>query len=170
MLVKEKISREKGDLISLYREGLFWKLYNVSAYNFSRLVKPYAVKKKYIKEIKEIVVSIGFPDVLLTGNLDKLKPFSSFVNVTENMIEIGLAEPLEGYQEWFDQQDIMPEKFPNPENKKEKKEEEISKNEHCNDTTSEQIIKELRSFPLMQKTPLEVQMFVLELQKKLSNS
>lgn len=170
MLLKEKIARESETRISLYREGLFWKLYNISAFNFSRLVKPYYVKKKYIKEIKETVVSIGFPDAILQGNLEHLKLHCSDINIQDNIIEVELKNPVEGYQEWFNNIEIISADISKNVKKESSEEKKIVKTENEYTSIADQILKELRNFPIIQKTPLEVQMFVLELQKKLNEN
>lgn len=51
----------KGE-IHLYKEGVFWKAYQQSAYLFHTRVCPYQVKTKYIKCIGKSVASSGFPD------------------------------------------------------------------------------------------------------------
>lgn len=170
MLLKEKIARERETCISLYREGLFWKLYNISAFNFSRLVKPYSIKKKYIKEIKETVASIGFPDAILQGNLERMRPHCSDIKIQDNIIEVELKNPIEGYQEWFNNIEIISANIPKNAKKESPEEKKIVKTENECTLIADQILKELRNFPIMQKTPLEVQMFVLELQKKLNEN
>ena len=103
MLLKEKLSRETGNRIHFYREGMFWKLYNQSAFNFSQRVKQYLLKKKYIKEVKSWIVTMGFPDVVLKENLERLREYTLSVNVSEKVVEVELKEGLPGYQEWFEE-------------------------------------------------------------------
>lgn len=160
MLLKEKLKQESPERIFLYREGLFWKMYNISAFNFIRKVKVYAVKKKYVKEVKVVVASIGFPDAILKDNLERLKPLSKAINVSEKVIEIELNESVEGYQDWFDQTAVEKNEIRVITEKEPEK-----LNEEC--VRGEDILRELRDFPIMQKTPMEVQMFVVELQGKL---
>lgn len=162
MLLKEKLKQEDPERIFLYREGMFWKMYNISAFNFIRKVKVYAVKKKYVKEVKEVVASIGFPDAILKDNLERLRPLSKAINVSEKIIEIELNESVEGYRDWFDQTVVERNEI------KVITERELEKvNVKEENFRGEDILKELRDFPIMQKTPIEVQMFVVELQGKL---
>lgn len=155
MLLREKIVREQANRIQFYREGLFWKLYNRSAFNFSMLVKPYAVKKKYFKELKEEIVSIGFPDAILKEILEKLKSISVAIQASDKVVEVELKETVEGYEEWFERIKVTEDKIVEKSDNK-----EIL-------AGAEGILRELREFPIMQKTPLEVQLFVLDLQNKL---
>lgn len=47
--------------IYLYREGIFYKAYERSAYAFVTGVQKFMVKKKFVKCANQEVVSIGFP-------------------------------------------------------------------------------------------------------------
>lgn len=156
MLLKEKLSRETGNQIHFYREGMFWKLYNQSAFNFSQRVKQYLLKKKYVKELKQPIVTMGFPDVVLKENLERLKEYTLSVSVSDKVVEVVLKEELPGYPEWFEGV---------------KEAEEIKEKVPAvivapPDSEGEQILKDIRDFPILQKTPLEVQMFFIELQNR----
>lgn len=163
MTLKEKIEREKPDQINLYREGMFWKLYNRSAFHFFRLIKPYLVKKKYIKELKTEIVCMGFPHSILTDILNRLQTLSVSIEQEEKEITVRLKESPDGYENWFGQFQIA-----------EKEEEMITTSinpiseKSC--SVMESIIQALRDFPIMQKTPLEVQLFVLQLQEQLKSA
>lgn len=159
MILKEKLSRETGNRIHFYREGMFWKLYNQSAFNFSQRVKQYLLKKKYIKEVKCWIVTMGFPDVVLKENLERLQEYTLSVNVSAKVVEVELKEELPGYQEWFEEvkEDVK--------EVREVKEVGIVGGGE-NEVEKEQILKDIRDFPILQKTPLEVQMFFIELQNR----
>ena len=62
MSIKEKLELS-ADIkrFTLFKEGLFFKCYNEDAILFAKLVKPYKVNTKYIKNIGADVVSLGFP-------------------------------------------------------------------------------------------------------------
>jgi hypothetical protein len=65
MTVKEILEMEssKGPVpvLLLFREGIFLKAYEASAYLFHRFVKNYEVKAIYYKNINRSLLSIGFP-------------------------------------------------------------------------------------------------------------
>ncbi|MCX4292010.1 MAG: hypothetical protein OSJ36_09515 [Odoribacter sp.] len=159
MLLKEKLSRETGNRIHFYREGMFWKLYNQSAFNFSQRVKQYLLKKKYIKEVKSWIVTMGFPDVVLKENLERLREYTLSVNVSEKVVEVELKEGLPGYQEWFEE---IKEEVKGVREVKEEGTVPVVGNED----EKERILKDIRDFPILQKTPLDVQMFFIELQNR----
>lgn len=52
--------------IYLYREGLFWKAYEYSAYKFVHTVRAYNPQKKWMKGLARDIVSLGFPDKVLS--------------------------------------------------------------------------------------------------------
>lgn len=54
-------------ILYFYREGVFYKAYEHSAYLFVKHVKPFQVKKRMVKSVKQEVVSIGFPTNSLTN-------------------------------------------------------------------------------------------------------
>lgn len=53
--------RNNTSHIYLYREGIFYKAYERSAYAFVTTVQQFMVKKKFFKCTNCEVVSIGFP-------------------------------------------------------------------------------------------------------------
>jgi hypothetical protein len=63
MSIKEIRDIESGnvDTIYLYREGLFWGAYDVSAFLFVTYIKEYRAIKKYYKVVQDDVVYVGFP-------------------------------------------------------------------------------------------------------------
>lgn len=64
--------QEKIDLAAqpnklyLFKEGMFYKIYNQNALWFVQHIKPYKVTVKYIKNCKQEVYSIGFPSAFLS--------------------------------------------------------------------------------------------------------
>lgn len=164
MTLKEKIERERPNQVNLYREGIFWKLYNQSAFHFFQLIKPYQIKKKYNKTLNTEIVSMGFPQSVLTNTLGRLRELSVSIEMGKDDITIILLEEQCGYDEWFQQFPLIEkEKLPH------------SDKVRCStiasppvgtkeNETNETAIQMLRNFPIMQKTPLEVQLFVLQLQ------
>ncbi|MDR0982704.1 MAG: hypothetical protein LBM07_05630 [Culturomica sp.] len=166
MLLRDKIDSEKPSSLNLYKEGMFWKAYNYSAYNFSRLVKVYVVKKKYVKEMKSEVVSVGFPDKMLKEFVFRMQELCGNLDVSETEVGGVLADELpadyeQGYLDWFSackcaevvRQDTihLPTPLPSP---------------PLGDGAKE-ILKSLRDFPILQKSPLDVQMFLIDLQERL---
>ncbi len=67
MTYREILERESQneDRIYLYREGLFLKAYDRSAYFAYVLVHPFKVSCRYVKSVNEDVFSLGFPEATL---------------------------------------------------------------------------------------------------------
>ena len=51
----------KPNEIVLFKQVLFCKVYEESAWQFCTLIKAYKPVKQYIKKVKKEIVSIGFP-------------------------------------------------------------------------------------------------------------
>ena len=63
MTFKEIISCEESnaDSIYLYREGIFMKAYERSAFFAHTLIHEFKLSKRYIKTVNMDVISLGFP-------------------------------------------------------------------------------------------------------------
>jgi hypothetical protein len=64
MTFREIIEREdqNTDSIWLYREGLFMKAYERSAFFAHTLIHEFKLSKRYIKTVNMDVISLGFPE------------------------------------------------------------------------------------------------------------
>lgn len=56
-----QMEQNNPDRIILHKEGTFWKAYERSAFLFYHHVRPFKLKRKYIKVVSADVVSLGFP-------------------------------------------------------------------------------------------------------------
>lgn len=65
MTFKEILAREESnvDSIWLYREGLFVKAYDRSAFFAHTLIHEFKVSRRYIKSVNADVYSVGFPEM-----------------------------------------------------------------------------------------------------------
>ncbi len=54
--------RRNTDRIYLYLEGIFWKVYERSAFAFIHRISRYKPSKRFIKYLDTSIVSLGFPD------------------------------------------------------------------------------------------------------------
>ncbi|WP_335973284.1 hypothetical protein [Gaetbulibacter jejuensis] len=54
--------------VYLFKEGLFYKLYNQNAMWFTNHIKAYNVNSKFVKTVKQNVYSIGFLQLALVYN------------------------------------------------------------------------------------------------------
>ena len=97
MTVKDKIQHADAFAVNLYKEGIFWKAYEQSAYAVLQ-IRSYQASKQYIKKAATDVVHIGFPDNALRDIL------SAFAVVSRNETEVNLKtrEPidLEAFGTW----------------------------------------------------------------------
>lgn len=169
MTIKEILAYESAnfDSIVLYREGLFWRAYERSAYNFVKHIKAFLLTKKYIKKVQTEVVYLGFPDSSLSSILlyftgksieqtDKQIVCKYFIAMGDEFIEwknnihvkisaqnstLSVAEPLPG--------------IPTTNN--------VDENARL---VTDRILK----FAVANKSPVECQQFIIELQNQLNGT
>ncbi|MEA3316717.1 MAG: hypothetical protein U9R54_02045 [Bacteroidota bacterium] len=148
MVISEilQLEQKNDGTIILHKEGLFWKAYEKSAYLFVNFVKSYSVKKKYYKNINYELVYIGFPANSLDNIMQLLH--ANNVDTSEKQILISNFEFEEDkYAEW-------------------KKGIDKIYTEHSLQKTD--IAGKIRDFQIVNKTPIECQSFLLELQNELN--
>ncbi len=147
--------------IHMYKEGSFWKAYEHSAYMFVKHIKSYRVKLHYYKNIKRELISIGFPDIVLASIIEgKKTPIRK-----DKEISIELNEVLEerDFQDWKDNcaKSIKNVQIPGD------MYQVIQMFEGDAKDSYKQLLVAIRTFPLMNSTPMECMQFISELQKTL---
>jgi hypothetical protein len=152
ILAKEALSEPR---IYLYREGIFWKAYQRSAYRVLQRRPDFKLKKKYIKAVSCEVVSLGFPIDTLYRIFDK----QEIEEIDEKVVAIsGNDTGMQAYQEWFaavplsDQVGIA---APLP-------------SVPALSGSPEIVLRKIREFPIEQSTPLECMMFLARMRKELT--
>ncbi len=100
--IKDIIAGEDSSkqVIKLYKEGIFYKAYEYSAYLFVKHIKAYQVKRKYSVQLKQDLVSIGFP---ITSFSSLSLPQNASVKDFGDLQEISLSKEnidLQGFEEW----------------------------------------------------------------------
>ncbi|MFI3320619.1 MAG: hypothetical protein SNH01_08010 [Rikenellaceae bacterium] len=148
--------RQNSDKIVLYKEGIFYKAYEKSAYAFYNRVKKYEVKKKYVKTINAYGVSLGFP----TATLPK---FENIINITSGddktiTIQTQTIDDVE-FKHWKESIEIYEQKT-----KKIELELEIPA-----PNKNDAIVEKIKNFNVECKTPLECMVFISELKKECNN-
>ena len=146
MTILEKVTLQQQDTtkIFLFKEGVFYKAYNEAAFLLKD--KNYKVAVKKIKNIENEVLSIGFP-----------------VSVFEKLKDEFVFEFFEWYAVYNTNIFFDKELYIDWHNKVVKDSFKTSK------TETEYIVEQLKKYPLANKTPMEVFMWVSNLQKILSN-
>jgi hypothetical protein len=90
MTIEEKIKGNAGNIVKLYKEGVFWVAYEESAYRLSQ-VKSLKASKKHIKSINRDVVSVGFPD----SALKSVVPFFQVKEESDRLVILESETPLD---------------------------------------------------------------------------
>lgn len=138
MTILDKVTLQQQDTtkIFLFKEGVFYKAYNEAAFLLKN--KNYKVAVKKIKSIENEVLSIGFP-----------------VSVFEKLNDEFVFEFFEWYAVYNTNTFFDNETYTDWHNKVVKESFKTSKTE-----TENYIVEQLKKYPLANKTPIEVFMWV----------
>ncbi len=147
MTILDKITLQQQDTtkIFLFKEGVFYKAYNEGVFLLKD--KNYKVAIKHIKSIENEVLSIGFPISVLEKLKENRQPeeYDNYCSLQSNIVFSLLL-----YEEWYQNQ------IANIKREDSKYLEEYT----LKDT--------IKNYPLANKTPIEVFIWVAKLQKLIS--
>ena len=147
MTILDKVTLQQQDTtkIFLFKEGVFYKAYNEGAFLLKD--KNYKITVKQIKSIENEVLSIGFPISVLEKLKENRQPeeYDNYCSLQSNIVFSLLL-----YEEWYQNQ------IANIKREDSKYLEEYT----LKDT--------IKNYPLANKTPIEVFIWVAELQKLIS--
>lgn len=142
MTILEKITLQNNhcNYIYLFKEGVFYKAYNEGAFLLQET--NYKVSAKYVKSVSSIVYSLGFPEV----GLHKLKTYFNCSVVNDKIIKLtnkNVFFNMKAYKLWC-----------------------TTNNRTVN--SNQIILDKIKKYPLETKTPIEVYLWLFELQKKIT--
>lgn len=145
-------AKNKSD-IHLHKDGLFWRAYNVSAYQFAKYFRPFKVNKKMVKHLKEEIAFLGFPEKTLLEITKEAEQQQYELRKSETHIQIIGLPTIMGndYSDWLKKLPLN-EKLGNARKKE----------------SNSDLLDQIRSFPLLEKSPLETQLFLLKIQKTIN--
>lgn len=142
--------------IRLVKSGEFYRAYNHSAWLFQCCIAEHKVMRKYVKQLKQDIFYIGFPEKSLIGNIGDRK-----YTKTEMGYDIELHDEelpaTEGYETW----------------KATVETEQSSKGDFHSLPLSgieaeKEALRRLREFPLESKSMVECAVFLSELRQMLA--
>ena len=160
MTSKDFIEAEAGNngSIILYREGLFWKAYEKSAYAVCTQIKPLKAIKRRLKSLGGAeIVSVGFPckhEQKYIGSLEHMETMP-------DRLVLRTLKPIDGqrFEEW--KQELSSEHSV------------VGRRDACVQNLSRsniphgELIMRIRMFNLAESTPMDCMLFVNELKKML---
>ncbi len=159
MQTKEILAQERAgerDII-LHRKGIFWRAYQNSAFLFYTHFRPLKVTVKFVKVVGAEVAYLGFPEKVLEEILQLASDRDWKFERLDSQVRITTSEIMgrEAYEEWLISMRSKQVEMETPEE---------------TGTISEwkTVIEKLRSYPILEKSPLETQQFVLNLQKEIN--
>jgi hypothetical protein len=159
-----KLELENQDCCFLIKDGIFWRAWEKSAMLFFENIKSYQITQKHFKCIKATMVYIGFPDSNLNPIIEKCQSLDLHIEKSDDLIKISGFKVQNGFEEW------------------KLKNEEISmvaaENAHFYGVTHKSIKtpvftsleEKIRRFPIANKSPMDCQQFLYELQNQINGS
>ena len=157
MTANEIIKLESGNTNNIYllKEGIFWRAYNKSAMRLCNSLVSYKVNRKYIKKEKQMIFYCGFPENVL----DKIKQQAKekgfkLQTEDEKIITVKGVPKKDDYQKWKVQQNSV-------------KEPEVSCS--AKHIKNDDIIRQIREYPLENSTPMQTMLFVQQLKLKITD-
>lgn len=157
MTIAEIVKQENefADRVFLYGEGAFWKLYNQSALWWITQIQPLKISIRQVKYLNESIIMVGFPQ----KSWDKYAAMLAQKNIPPEVGDKRICLVC-GHKPTMEQvakeianvkSVVMP-----------------TEEKPCRFAASEDILNEIRLFPLVRKTPIEAIEFIAHLQKELS--
>ena len=181
MTVKEILVIESANTgsINLFKEGIFWRVYQKSAYFFTKQIKDLKVLKKFYKNVNCEVVYAGFPDTILPQieALSQSKEFK-FENHNEKHCSISGVEIDNDFEQWFQSHtrhtelvEVQKTKgcdkvYPRSADGSASAEYSVV-NEDAVQYAKRNIIRQIKEYPVISKTPIEAFNFLADIQKQL---
>ena len=160
MKIKNITERERDNptLVTVYKEGLFYRVYNESAIWWTKNVKDIKLHKKYIKYIDRYILYGGFPANAKETVEEIILKKGKIVNDNENVIEIE-SDYKPGNDELTDWLNTISDS-------------KLGKTKMNTDDIKSsgeflEIIETIRNFQVGHKTPFEAMQLIVDLQKKL---
>lgn len=154
ILKKEEVLESR---IYLYKEGVFWKAYQYSAYRVGLRQENFKLKKKFIKTVSCEVVSLGFPDV----TLERIFEEHEIERINEKQISIPCGEiDKKAYQQWFDE-------IPLTENLMDSLLPKVNELRIRTTSTKDNVIRRIKEFRIEEATPLTCMEFIISIRKEL---
>lgn len=149
-ILHAEAQKEKHTII-LYPEGIFYKAYEHSAWLACLTLGQFLTKKKFIKKVGRDVISIGFPKTSLGKRIGgrKTELHDDIVMVFLNQDESEMIAECD-YNKWKDSIDSITDA---------NQEVRLSEND---------LISQIRDFPIESKTPIECMIFLSHLKQNLT--
>jgi hypothetical protein len=161
-----EVECENTDRIYLYREGLFMKAYNRSAFLFLRYGKNYEAFRKFFKSAGGEVAMLGFPSKILPDLFSDGECSLGTVGDDFAVVVCPEAINLREYEMWFSTLKL---KTAKPRSKTPST--APAESEPATDATPRhlfaQIVEQIEAFSIENSTPVECMMFVSRLKNQL---
>lgn len=139
-------SQKAENEVLLFEEGVFFKAYERSAWLYSNCVKPFMLKKRFVKAVEQEIVYLGFP----ISASAKLPKYNGMKKV--RVLNVEPRKDIPDFAKWKDAVPACETNLPK---------ETVRNEPFC------PLLKSIRNFPVESKTPVECMVFLAEIKKEL---
>lgn len=163
--------RASADVIHLFREGTFWRAYEMSAWLCVRCLHEFKATKRQMKDVAQPVVFVGFPassfDKWVPDNLERQVVDDKHVVVMVGADRLPSTEPEEladMFAIWKDNVELSPASKP----KEKMKQPGDTSRPAATAHSLTEVMKQILAYPLESKSPVDNMLFLAELKSQLS--
>lgn len=162
--------------VLLYKEGIFWRVYNQSAIWFTENIKRLSLRAKPVKYLGKHILYGGYPDSIHMELMKKVKDSGYNCNISTKITSIDSVDKPshETLSEYINNLiEKIEEKLPgenlklccnHPAGNRDAYEKQDKGNKIMK---YELLVDEIMGFPVVSKTPFEAMQFIIHLQNKL---
>lgn len=146
------IEKENTGNINLIKEGMFWRAYELSAYLFCENIKVYKITKRFYKKANLELVYLGFPNSAIESIISEI---NCTIHKTEKQIVISkYGYSHSDYLAW--KSDVKPKN-------------NSGETQSLSTIYLNTIANKITSFDTLNKTPMQCQQFLVDIQKEIKN-
>ena len=92
-----EIEIKNTNSIFLFKEGMFWRCYELSVFYFVKNIKEYRVFRKFVKTVNREIVYLGFPDSIIEEIIQEAESKNYSVGKNETRINITGIQKEKGF-------------------------------------------------------------------------
>jgi len=160
--------------IHLYKEGIFWRAYENSAMLFCENIKKYIIQKKFVKKINSEILYLGFPDSVLLMVISLAKEKNFEIATQEKFITIKGSFLIPDFQQKRSETPVNPDsnsyRYKNKVRCTERHTKLAEVPVEVDGDNLSRIYCGIKNFPVLLRTPLQCQQFIVELQNEINDS
>lgn len=169
--VEIEYQRKSAGEIHLFREGTFWRAYEMSAWLCIRCLHEFKATKRQMKDVQQPVVFVGFPassfEKWVPNDMERQDVDEKHIVVMAGAAQLPSMEPSEltdMFEIWKDNVELSP----TPKSKEKMKSSDGPFRPVATPHSLSEVMKQILAYPLESKSPVDNMLFLAELKSQLS--